>query len=72
MWQSQYLPRSSPSEGEENVNAAGVVLTQSEISRIGKVAPNLGSIKYYFDHYAIRPISWTKASFTHLFSRNST
>jgi diketogulonate reductase-like aldo/keto reductase len=62
----------NPLEGEENANAANVVLSPAEISLIGKAAPSLGAIKYYFDHFAIRPISWTKASLTHFFSKNPT
>lgn len=50
---------------EDNVKAADLILSSGDIERINKVAVGVGSLHYIFDHYVIRPISWTKEAIKH-------
>ena len=53
---------------EDNTKASDLILSSEDIGRIDKVAVSLGSSGYIFDHYVIRPISWTKETIKHFFS----
>jgi aryl-alcohol dehydrogenase-like predicted oxidoreductase len=55
----------SVKEVVEDAKAGEVVLSRDEIERINKVAIALDDLTYAFDHYVIRPISWTKEALKH-------
>lgn len=47
-------------EAAEDAAAGTLSLSKDEINRINEASPWLSSPTYAFDHYIIRPISWTK------------
>lgn len=49
-----------PAEAEENAVAAELFLSRSDLELIDKATPRVGLSRYVLDHYAVRPISWTK------------
>jgi aryl-alcohol dehydrogenase-like predicted oxidoreductase len=53
-------------EIEENAKAGEIVLSKSEIEQINRVAMSLNYLTYAYDHYIIRPISWTKEALKHI------
>lgn len=53
---------------EDNAKATDSILSSEDIGRIDKVAVSLGFLGYIFDHYVIRPISWTKETIKHFLS----
>jgi aryl-alcohol dehydrogenase-like predicted oxidoreductase len=53
----------SLTEVESNAKAVGIALSQDEVERLRRMAPELDFGRYYFDHFALRPISWAKATF---------
>jgi len=56
----------SVKEIEENAKAGDIMLSRNEIEQINKVAIALDDLTYIFDHYIIRPISWTKEALKHI------
>jgi len=52
---------------EEDVKATDIILSSMDIERIDKAAPSISHLTYIFDHYVIRPISWTKEAARHMF-----
>ncbi len=46
----------------QNAEAASLTLTESEVRAIEDKSPTVGLPTYLFDHFLIRPISWTKAA----------
>ncbi len=52
-------------EAEQNAAAADIALTRDELSRIEKNAFDIGTMKYYLDHYAVRPAAWAKLAAMH-------
>lgn len=54
---------------KENALASDLTLSPKDIQRINENLVDLGIPTYLFDHYVIRPISWTKEAIKHLFLR---
>jgi aryl-alcohol dehydrogenase-like predicted oxidoreductase len=54
-----------PEEAVANAAAADVSLLRAELEEIDRVTPSVGLLRYAFDHFAIRPISWTKEAARH-------
>jgi len=58
-------------EIKENAKAGDIILLKNEIEEINKVAIALNDLTYAFDHYIIRPISWTKEALKVCLSNNN-
>jgi len=56
----------SEAEVRENANSSSIRLTRDEILDIDELSVSVGMLTWIFDHFAIRPISWTKASIEQL------
>lgn len=52
---------------KENAESCRITLTKDDIIKIKKLAITVDPITYAFDHYVIRPISWTKEFLRHAF-----
>lgn len=55
----------NPAEAVENATAADLSLSYTDLEKIDQATPKVGLARYALDHYAIRPISWTKEAVRH-------
>lgn len=54
-----------PGEARENAGAANLSLSVSDLNQIDRATPEVGLARYAFDHFAIRPASWIRATLVH-------